>query len=369
MYYASIIPEMIIVLLLLIGNCFAQGTVINGDRSIVGSLCVGSSGTSVDRLSLCAAPVASATRALLNLSNTALSGGSAAGTYIGANPAVCTGNFLDFQLANAARAKLTCAGALTVVSIAGDATNLTSIPASQLTGTIASATQDLITRTGTLVAGATGAGFTVALSTSTITGTLADARLSSNVPLLNISNTFTDRLLSSATIAAGSYGVQIAGAAGADRDILLVGAAGVSNGFTVQVIGGVMTYTVNGVAGGTGNDICENGGVLATSATGTCIASSLRYKEAITPFVDGLEMIRKLDTVSFKYKARQKDRLGNVLPQVVRHGLIAETVQTVLPEFVWELNGQPEAVYYIDLIPVLIRAVQQLDNRIKVLIP
>lgn len=95
---------------------YSQGTVINGDRSIVGSLCVGSAGTPVDRLSLCAAPVASATRALLNLSNTALSGGSAAGTYLGANPAACTGNFWDFQLADAARSKLTCAGALTVIS-------------------------------------------------------------------------------------------------------------------------------------------------------------------------------------------------------------------------------------------------------------
>lgn len=45
--------------------------------------------------------------------------------------------------------------------------------------------------TGTLTSGSTGAGFTVALSTSTITGTLVDARLSANVPLLNAANTFS----------------------------------------------------------------------------------------------------------------------------------------------------------------------------------
>lgn len=44
---------------------------------------------------------------------------------------------------------------------------------------------------GTLTGGATGAGFTVALSTSTITGSLADARLSANVPLINAANTWT----------------------------------------------------------------------------------------------------------------------------------------------------------------------------------
>ena len=39
---------------------------------------------------------------------------------------------------------------------------------------------------GTLTSGATGAGFTIALSTSTVTGTLPDARLSANVPLLTV---------------------------------------------------------------------------------------------------------------------------------------------------------------------------------------
>jgi hypothetical protein len=69
-------------------------------------------------------------------------------------------------------------GSVTNAMLAG------SIAASKLVGT------DIAT-VGTLTAGATGAGFTVALSTSTITGTLADARLSANVPLLNAANTFT----------------------------------------------------------------------------------------------------------------------------------------------------------------------------------
>lgn len=102
--------------ILLAINALAQNTVINGNRSIVGSLCVGSSAAALDALSICKAPVASATRALLNLSNTALSSGSTAGTYIGANPAACTGDFFNFQLADAARAKLTCAGVLTLAT-------------------------------------------------------------------------------------------------------------------------------------------------------------------------------------------------------------------------------------------------------------
>ena len=123
MHWDRVLARAIIVLLLAINNCLAQGTVINGDRSIIGSLCVGSSGAAVDRLSLCAAPVASATRALLNLSNTALSGGSTAGTYIGANPATCIGDFFNFQVANVSKASLTCAGALTATSLSMPLTN------------------------------------------------------------------------------------------------------------------------------------------------------------------------------------------------------------------------------------------------------
>jgi hypothetical protein len=77
---------------------------------------VGSATVPVDPLSMTVAPTASATRALINISNTALNAGSANGTYIGGNPAACTGNFVDFQLAGAARALLTCAGAWTAIS-------------------------------------------------------------------------------------------------------------------------------------------------------------------------------------------------------------------------------------------------------------
>ena len=85
-------------------------------QRVARNVCIGVGPTATDALSLCTAPVASATRALLNLSNTALSGGSANGTYLGANPAACAGSFWDFQLANAARSTLTCAGALSVLS-------------------------------------------------------------------------------------------------------------------------------------------------------------------------------------------------------------------------------------------------------------
>lgn len=94
----------------------------------------------LDALSIATAPVASATRALVNLSNTALSGGSANGTYLGANPAACTGDFLNFQLAGAARAKLTCAGALTVVSSTNNLSIFAATTSAQLAGVLTNKT-------------------------------------------------------------------------------------------------------------------------------------------------------------------------------------------------------------------------------------
>ncbi len=73
----------------------------------------------VDPLSISTAVTASATRALFNLSNTALVGGSANGTYIGANPATFTGNFIDFQVGGASRFSISSAGAITSASLAG----------------------------------------------------------------------------------------------------------------------------------------------------------------------------------------------------------------------------------------------------------
>ena len=103
------------------------------------NMCVGTAAP-VDALSLCTAPVASATRVLLNLSNTALSGGSAAGTYISANPLACTGNFWDLQLADAARSKLSCAGALTVVSSTNNLSIFAATTSAQLAGVLSDET-------------------------------------------------------------------------------------------------------------------------------------------------------------------------------------------------------------------------------------
>jgi hypothetical protein len=78
----------------------------------------------VDLLSL-GAVNASATHASLNLSNTALSGASASGTYIGANPASASADFINYQVAGTSKFKVDKNGKVT-----GDGSGLTGVSAS-----------------------------------------------------------------------------------------------------------------------------------------------------------------------------------------------------------------------------------------------
>ncbi len=74
------------------------------------------SGSPVDPLSISTTPTASATHALVNLSNTALSGASASGTYIGANPASAGADFINYQVGNASKYKVDSGGNVTATS-------------------------------------------------------------------------------------------------------------------------------------------------------------------------------------------------------------------------------------------------------------
>lgn len=75
---------------------------------------VGIGAAPLDPFSIATAVQASATHALVNLSNTAISGGSANGTYVGANPAAFTGDYINLQLNGATRLKLNYTGTLSL---------------------------------------------------------------------------------------------------------------------------------------------------------------------------------------------------------------------------------------------------------------
>lgn len=128
-------------------------------------------------------------------------------------PGPVTGDASKFLKGDGTWGALPGAGTVTLVSVT---------TAAGVSGTVATATTTpAITITlGTLTAGATGAGFTIALTASTVTGTLADARLSTNIPLLNAAtNAFTGLLRTSKTLSLTNTG----GAAASGQLTLVAG--------------------------------------------------------------------------------------------------------------------------------------------------
>lgn len=226
--------------------------------------------------------IAAASVTLAKMANLAANSILGNNTGVGATPIALT----------ATQVKTLLAIASTDVSGLGSLATSNTAPAGTLTGTTLNATvvTSSLTSVGTLTGGATGAGFTVALSTSTITGTLTDARLSSNVPLLNIANTFT-----AANYFTGTGGLNVGsatapkgtGVSGSKLEIMGTGTGGSAfgslaisraDGTSDSLVGSLDFYTVttlaaqiqcNQVSGGVGgvNYLSFNLGSAGTMTT------------------------------------------------------------------------------------------------------
>ena len=196
-----------------------------------------------------------ATQTLTNKTLTApVLSGTVTGTYtLGGTPSIAGTALTGTTLAaNIVTSSLTTVGTVTSGTWSGSfgavsGANLTSLSAGNLSGTITSATQDLITRTGTLVSGTTGAGFTVALATSTMSGDLPDANLSANVALLNAANTFT--ALQTWSVANTEHVIKSASASAYAALIVTRTATGSLSDWEIAVAGNAAEFVATSVAG------------------------------------------------------------------------------------------------------------------------
>jgi hypothetical protein len=102
--------------------------------------------------------------------------------------------------------------------------------------------------------------------------------------------------------------------------------------------------------GGGSVHLCRNG----IAAISTC-SSSLRYKTDVKTFGGGLQLISRLQPVSFNWKSTHQPDIG----------LIAEEVATVEPLLAFKnQNGEIEGVNYSQLTAVLINAVKEQQKQI-----
>jgi hypothetical protein len=156
----------------------------------------------------------------------------------------------------------------------------------------------------------------------------------------------------------GSNNIDIGspGVAG-DSGMIRIGTISSSNVSTQSAtyIAGISGTTVSGAY------VCVSiNGQLGTNATSCGTPSSRRYKEDIQPMADLSERLLKLRPVTFRYK--KPDAEGH---KSIQYGLIAEEVADVLPELVvFNKDGQPDAVMYQVLTPMLLNEMQKQQQTI-----
>jgi hypothetical protein len=100
------------------------------------------------------------------------------------------------------------------------------------------------------------------------------------------------------------------------------------------------------------------------TVTGDVVAfssSDIRLKNNITTIENPLEKILKLGGYSFDWNEKQDTYTGK------DYGIIAQEVEALFPEMVTTRDSGMKAVKYDRLIPVLIEAVKELSNKVKIL--
>lgn len=121
---------------------------------------------------------------------------------------------------------------------------------------------------------------------------------------------------------------------------------------------------VSGKVGIGEDDPQEELDVIGTvKATSLLLTSDKRFKTEITPLLsgqDGLAAVNALNPVRYYWK--DKERLGDEM----QIGLLAQDVEKIIPEAVGG-NEEQKAIKYNQLIPVLVKAIQDQDKTIKAL--
>lgn len=118
------------------------------------------------------------------------------------------------------------------------------------------------------------------------------------------------------------------------------------------------------ITNGSASYVFNNAGTAtAVSWTST---SDARLKENVQPVTSGLSLVSQLNPVKYSFKRDQ-------LAEPNRYGLIAQELETVIPEVVdtgaFEQDGVADvkSVAYAELIPILVKAIQELKAEVDAL--
>lgn len=105
-----------------------------------------------------------------------------------------------------------------------------------------------------------------------------------------------------------------------------------------------------------------NGIIRCTSVSQT---SDIRFKTNIRPMKQALAKVESLRGVTYDW--RRDEFPQQLFPQGEQLGLIAQEVQSILPEAVQEDEDGYLAVDYAKIVPVLIEAIKEMNQEIRAL--
>ncbi len=123
-------------------------------------------------------------------------------------------------------------------------------------------------------------------------------------------------------------------------------------------IGTAVTATNNLVVNGTGTTCTIGSGTGATLCT-----SDARLKNSVTNLENGLDVVRGLRPVNFKWNSN----LGRADKD--HTGFIAQEVEQIVPDAVGEVSGGYKGVDYAILVVPAIQAIKELDAKVSALSP
>lgn len=217
---------------------------------------------------------------------------------------------------------------------------------------------------------------TLLQSASGFTGGLAIVQAGANPISLWTNNTERARITSGGYLKASNTGTY-AGSTGtyhelrSDANNAVLYLSNTNAAYTNDLV-----FVDTTIAAGTGFDFFDvranNVGQFRVRGDGTVFAqnttiqsiSDARLKENVVASVDGLDIISALRPVRFDWKAGYGNDRKNQL------GFIAQEVEAVFPDAIsdWEIDGETyKTVGPAAMIPVLVKAIQQLTTRLEAL--
>lgn len=268
-------------------------------------------------------------------------------TGTGSQISVSNGNGVSGNPTLSLPSSVTISGTMTAATFSGSGASLTSIPAGQLTGTVASArisgSYTGLTGTGALVAGSIGAGFGNIALTASATLSSTNATATSTVAPTVI--TQTDGTNTGTFVAT----------------VMKLGSVGTATApqyaFTSDPNTGMYrTSTADNLFFATAG---TQAGVFDENQNFTCAGditafSDAAVKDDIAVIDHAVELVKRLRGVRYRRTDQNRQSMG----------LIAQEVEGVLPELVHNGN-QGKSIAYGNLVGVLIEAVKELSAKVE----